>query len=309
MTGRDLRIVYMGTPDFAVEPLRRLQEAGYNVVAVVTMPDKPSGRGLKLKGSAVKEYAVSVGLPILQPLKLSDVEFVEELKGYRADLGIVVAFKMLPTVIWSMPRLGTFNLHASLLPDYRGAAPINWAIINGDSVSGITTFMLNREIDTGDVLCKESVELTADETAGMLHDRLMYMGGDLVLRSVDMIASGEVKPVEQSKMTECKQRPAPKIFKDDCRLSWNEDVVSIYNKIRGLSPYPAAWFELDDETFKVFASHYEVSEQAQIGEVASDSKTYLKIGCNGGYIYIDEIQMAGKKRMSISEFLRGFKVK
>ncbi|MEG0499768.1 MAG: methionyl-tRNA formyltransferase, partial [Rikenellaceae bacterium] len=200
MSGKDLRIVYMGTPDFAVEPLRRLVEGGYDVVAVVTMPDKPSGRGLKLKGSAVKEYAESVALPILQPEKLSNPAFVEELSSYAPDLGIVVAFKMLPTVIWSMPRLGTFNLHASLLPDYRGAAPINWAIMNGDKVSGITTFMLDKAIDTGDVLCKESVVIADDETAGTLHDKLMILGGDLVLKSVELIAAGDVVPVAQSEI-------------------------------------------------------------------------------------------------------------
>lgn len=307
MTGKDLRIVYMGTPDFAVEPLRRLVEGGYSVVAVVTMPDKPSGRGLKMKGSAVKEYAQSVNLPILQPEKLRDTAFVEELSSYAPDLGIVVAFKMLPTVVWSMPRLGTFNLHASLLPDYRGAAPINWAIMNGDKMSGITTFMLDRDIDTGDVLCKESVEIEGDETAGTLHDKLMFLGGDLVLKSVDLIASGSVVPTSQSEMKGGEMRPAPKIFKDDCRLEWSSGVVTLYDKVRGLSPYPAAWCEIDGDNFKIFKSHYEICE-SEVGEIKTDGKSFLKVGCKDGYLWIDDLQMAGKKRMSIADFLRGYKI-
>lgn len=296
----------MGTPDFAVEPLRRLVEGGYSVVAVVTMPDKPSGRGLKMKGSAVKEYALSVNIPILQPEKLRDTAFVEELSGYAPDLGIVVAFKMLPTVVWSMPRLGTFNLHASLLPDYRGAAPINWAIMNGDKVSGITTFMLDRDIDTGDVLCKESVVIADDETAGTLHDKLMLLGGDLVLKSVDLIAEGGVVPISQSDIKGVDMRPAPKIFKDDCRLDSSRGVVSIYDKVRGLSPYPAAWCEIQGESFKIFRAHYELCE-SEVGEIKTDGKSYLKIGCKDGYLLIDDLQMAGKKRMNIADFLRGYK--
>lgn len=307
MTGKDLRIVYMGTPDFAVEPLRRLVEGGYSVVAVVTMPDKPSGRGLKMKGSAVKEYAQSVNLPILQPEKLRDTAFVEELSSYAPDLGIVVAFKMLPTVVWSMPRLGTFNLHASLLPDYRGAAPINWAIMNGDKMSGITTFMLDRDIDTGDVLCKESVEIEGDETAGTLHDKLMLLGGDLVLKSVDLIASGGVVPTSQSEMKGGEMRPAPKIFKDGCRLEWSSGVVTLYDKVRGLSPYPAAWCEIDGDNFKIFKTHYEICE-SEVGEIKTDGKSFLKVGCKDGYLWIDDLQMAGKKRMSIADFLRGYKI-
>lgn len=296
----------MGTPDFAVEPLRRLVEGGYNVVAVVTMPDKPSGRGLKVKGSAVKEYATSVSLPVLQPEKLRDEAFVAQLFSYQPDLGIVVAFKMLPTVIWSMPRLGTFNLHASLLPDYRGAAPINWAIMNGDKVSGITTFMLDKEIDTGDILCRESVVIEENETAGTLHDKLMYLGGDLVLKSVDMIAGGAVTPVAQSTMMSAPMRPAPKIFKEDCRLEWNNDVKSIYDKVRGLSPYPAAWCEIEGENFKIFSSHYEFCEST-IRKMVTDGRNFLKIGCKGGYLVIDDLQMAGKKRMKVADFLRGHK--
>lgn len=302
--GKDLRIVYMGTPDFAVEPLKRLVESGYKVVAVVTMPDKPAGRGLKFKGSAVKEYAQSVGLDILQPEKLRDEEFLRVLKSHEPDLGIVVAFKMLPTAVWSLPRLGTFNLHASLLPDYRGAAPINWAIMNGDKTTGITTFMLDKDIDTGDVITKESIEISMDETAGTLHDKLMYRGGDLVLKSVELIASGSVEPTRQSLIEVENMRPAPKIFKDDCKLNWNCELEMVHNKVRGLSPYPAAWCEIGDGNFKIFAARKEVA-QCEQGEVVTDNKSYLKIGCKGGYLVIDELQMAGKKRMSIVDFLRG----
>lgn len=308
MDSKKIRIVYMGTPDFAVESLRRLVEGGYNVVAVVTMPDKPSGRGLKLKGSAVKEYAESVSLPLLQPEILRDPAFVEQLRSYDPDLGIVVAFKMLPTVVWSMPTFGTFNLHASLLPDYRGAAPINWAIMNGDKESGITTFLLDKDIDTGDILFKESVAIVDDETAGTLHDKLMYKGGDLVVASVDRIAVGDVKRVAQSDLAVGELRPAPKIFKEDCKLDWNCDLASVYNKVRGLSPYPAAWCEIKEDTFKIFTSHKELSECAKIGEIVSDGKNYLKIGCKGGYLVIDELQIAGKKRMKTEEFLRGYKI-
>lgn len=306
MTGKELRIVYMGTPEFAVEPLKRLVEGGYNIVAVVTMPDKPAGRGQKLKSSAVKEYALTVGLSILQPVKLSTPEFVEELSSYQPDLGIVVAFKMLPTVVWSMPKFGTFNLHASLLPDYRGAAPINWAILNGDKITGNTTFMLDKQIDTGDVLLRESVEITEDDCAGSLHDKLMYMGGDLVVKSVEVIASGEGKTQSQSEILDSAMRPAPKIFKEDCKLDFSCDLVDIHNKVRGLSPYPAAWCELNGINFKVFATRTEPNEMSQEGEIITDGKL-LKIGCKGGYLIIDELQMAGKKRMKTKDFLLGYK--
>lgn len=305
MVAKEMRIVYMGTPDFAVEPLRRMVEGGYNVVAVVTMPDKPMGRGQKLKCSAVKDYALSVSLPILQPEKLSAPEFVDELNSYKPDLGIVVAFKMLPSVVWSLPRLGTFNLHASLLPDYRGAAPINWAIMNGDTVSGITTFLLNKEIDTGDVLCREEVEIRPEDNAGTLHDKLMLLGGELVLKSINSLASGEVIPVAQNTMTESDTRPAPKIFKDTCKLDWTHEVNVLHNKVRGLSPYPAAWCELGVNTFKVFASECEPNAAAKVGEILTDGAKSLKVGCAGGYLHITELQMAGKKRMKIGDFLRG----
>lgn len=300
----------MGTPDFAVEPLRRLVEGGYNVVGVVTMPDKPSGRGLRLTPSAVKEYAVSQGLKVLQPEKLRDEAFLEELKSMNIDLGIVVAFKMLPTVVWSMPKLGTFNLHASLLPQYRGAAPINWAIMNGDKESGITTFMLDKDIDTGDIIAVKKVAISDTDTAGILHDKLMTEGGDLVLQSVDRIAEGKHDYIPQSTATEgLELRPAPKIFKEDCKLCWENDTDTLYNKVRGLSPYPTAWFEHNGNTYKVFEVSKEYADHGKpFGELISDGKTYLKVACKGGYINIKELQAAGKKRMKTKDFLLGNKI-
>lgn len=301
----------MGTPDFAVFPLRRLVEEGYNVVAVVTMPDKPSGRGQRLTPSAVKEYAVSVGLPVLQPEKLKAEAFVSEVRGLSADLGIVVAFRMLPEVIWSAPRLGTFNLHASLLPDYRGAAPINWAIINGDTMTGVTTFMLNHEIDCGAVLFRQQCPIDQEDTAGVLHDKLMAIGTDLVAATVDKIAAGDIVPEPQ--IESGNSRPAPKIFKNDCRIDWTIGGARVCNLIRGLSPYPAAWTEIIKDgtpiATKVYASHFEPSaHNSAIGTVSSDGKTHLKIATSDGYVFIDELQAAGKRRMKIDEFLRGFKL-
>lgn len=300
----------MGTPDFAVEPLRRLVEGGYNVVAVVTMPDKPSGRGLKLTPSAVKEYAVSQGLKVLQPEKLRDEAFLEELRTLEIDLGIVVAFKMLPTVVWSMPKFGTFNLHASLLPQYRGAAPINWAIMNGDKESGITTFMLDKDIDTGDIIAVKEVSIADTDTAGILHDKLMIEGGELVLKSVDKIAEGKRDYIPQHTVTEgIELRPAPKIFKEDCKIDWSADIDTLYNKVRGLSPYPAAWFEHEGICYKVFEVTKEATNHDKpFGEVVSDNKTFIKIACAGGYIDIKELQMAGKKRMKTKDFLLGNKL-
>lgn len=310
MLSKELRIVYMGTPDFAVEPLRRLVEGGYNVVGVVTMPDKPSGRGLKLTPSAVKEYAVSQGLTVLQPEKLRDETFLEELKALDIDLGIVVAFKMLPTVVWSMPKLGTFNLHASLLPQYRGAAPINWAIMNGDRESGITTFMLDKDIDTGDIIAVQKVAIADTDTAGILHDKLMVEGGELVLQSVDRIADGKRDYIPQNTINkEVTLRPAPKIFKDDCKIDWRGDMDAIYNKVRGLSPYPAAWFEHEGVTYKIFeVSREEAVHNKLFGEIVTDNKTFIKVACQGGYININELQMAGKKRMKTKDFLLGNKI-
>ena len=315
MKKEDLRIVYMGTPDFAVESLRALVEGGYNVVGVITMPDKPMGRhGSVLQPSAVKQYAVSVGLPVLQPEKLKDEAFLEELRALRADLQIVVAFRMLPEVVWNMPRLGTFNLHASLLPQYRGAAPINWAVINGDTETGITTFFLKHEIDTGEVIQQVHVPIADTDNVEVVHDKLMVLGGKLVLETVDAILNGTVKPIPQEEMAVVGElRPAPKIFKETCRIDWNQPVKKIYDFIRGLSPYPAAWSELitSEEgaavVVKIFESEkiYE-SHQLATGTIVTDGKKIMKVAVPDGFVSILSLQLPGKKRLKIDELLRGY---
>lgn len=308
---KDFRIIYMGTPDFAVYPLKRLVDGGYNVVGVVTMPDKPAGRGQKLSESAVKKYASEKGLNILQPEKLKDEAFIQSLKALNADLGIVVAFKMLPEVVWSMPRMGTFNLHGSLLPDYRGAAPINWAIINGDTVTGVTTFMLDHKIDTGEVIDFKQIDILPEDNAGTIHDKLMFAGGDLVIESVDKIIEGRLETQSQSEFKECKKRPAPKIFKDDCKISWSNKCNEIHNLVRGLSPYPAAWMDFgnaygNDVSMKIFKTKVEiVSHSVENGTVECDGKNYLKIAVSDGFIHIQDCQLSGKKRMDIKSLLRG----
>lgn len=307
MTKQDLRIVYMGTPEFAVASLRALVENGYNVVAVVTMPDKPAGRGHQLQYSDVKKYALSVGLPVLQPEKLKDPAFVEELRSYRADLQIVVAFRMLPEVVWTMPRLGTFNLHASLLPQYRGAAPINWAVINGDAETGATTFMLKHEIDTGNMILQERLPIGPDENVGSVHDRLMAMGTGLVTRTVDLIIDCENKGTElpttpQPEITEL--RPAPKIFKENCEIRFaDKTATEVHNFVRGLSPYPAAWANLTIngqlfENVKIFS--VEVSTSRDL-ETSKD----IIVPCREGAVRILELQVPGKKRMDTKSFLNG----
>lgn len=314
MDKRDLRIVYMGTPEFAVESLRRLVEGGYNVVGVITMPDKPMGRhGSVLQESAVKQYAVAHGLPVLQPEKLKDEHFIEELRSMRADLQIVVAFRMLPEVVWAMPRLGTFNLHASLLPQYRGAAPINWAVINGDKETGVTTFFLKHEIDTGEIIDRIRIPIADTDNVGIVHDRLMKEGGDLVIRTVDAILAGTVKPIPQESIEAGELRPAPKIFKDTCRIDWNKDVKAIYDFIRGLSPYPAAWTELlqpglAPATLKIFEARKVFDKPAGApGALVTDGKTYLRIAATDGYIDVVSLQLSGKKRMGVADFLRGYR--
>lgn len=246
MEKKDLRIVYMGTPDFAVEPLRKLVEGGYNIVGCITMPDKPAGRGHKIQFSPVKEYALGQNIPLLQPEKLKDESFQAELKAWNADLQIVVAFRMLPESVWNMPRLGTFNLHASLLPQYRGAAPINWAVINGEKETGITTFFLTHDIDTGNIIMQEKVTIEESDNVGIVHDKLMYLGADLVVKTVDQIIAGEIKTTQQSELygNESELKPAPKIFKETCKIDFSQEAKTIYNFVRGLSPYPAAWCEL-----------------------------------------------------------------
>lgn len=306
---KQLRIVYMGTPDFAVAPLRALVEGGYNVVAVVTTPDKPSGRGLKVNESAVKRYAVEVGLPIYQPVKLRDEEFVEAFRALDADLGIVIAFRMLPEIIWAAPRLGTFNLHASLLPQYRGAAPINRAIMNGETVTGVTTFLLNPQIDEGAVLGQVKVEIEPSDNVGTLHDKLMNVGVDLVLETVEKIAEGNVTPIEQSEMFEGELKPAPKIFKEDCHIDFSLGGEQIINLIRGLSPYPAAWANLsEDLSAKIFDARFVAQKtDAECGTILSDGKKYLHVACADGVIEIEQLQLSGKKRMTAEELLRGFR--
>lgn len=307
----------MGTPDFAVESLRCLVEGGYNVVGVVTMPDKPMGRHQDvLQPSAVKQYAVEQGLKVLQPEKLKDECFLQELRALNADLQIVVAFRMLPEVVWNMPRLGTFNLHASLLPQYRGAAPINWAVINGDKETGITTFFLQHEIDTGEVIQQVRIPIEDTDNVGIVHDKLMLLGGKLVTETVDNIIAGNIHPVPQEEMTTDEPlRPAPKIFKETCRIDWNKTVKQVYDFVRGMSPYPAAWTEMAGtnggkaytlkiyETSKEFCNHNEPT-----GRVISDGKTFMKIALKDGYLHLNELQLIGKKRMNVTDFLRGFRI-
>lgn len=315
MEKKDLRIVYMGTPEFAVESLKRLVEGGYNIVGVITMPDKPMGRhGSVLQPSPVKQYAVSQGLKVLQPEKLKSEEFVEELRSLNADLQIVVAFRMLPEVVWNMPRLGTFNLHASLLPQYRGAAPINWAVMNGDTETGITTFFLKHEIDTGEIIDQVRVPIADTDNVEVVYDKLMMLGGDLVLKTVDAILEGNVKTTPQEELAKIEElRPAPKIFKETCRIDWNKGVKSVYDFIRGLSPYPAAWTELCQEgmapvMLKIFETRKEfVTHTLAPGTIVTDHKTYFKIASTDGYVDIQSLQLAGKKRMSVADFLRGYR--
>lgn len=311
-----LKIVYMGTPEFAVESLRCLVEGGYNVVGVITMPDKPAGRGHKIQFSPVKQYALEHDLPLLQPEKLKDERFIEALKDWQADLQIVVAFRMLPEVVWNMPKYGTFNLHASLLPQYRGAAPINWAVMNGDTETGITTFFLKHEIDTGEVIQQVKVPIADTDDVGTVHDKLMVLGGKLVTETVDAIINGTVKSIPQEEMAVVGElRPAPKIFKDTCRIDWDNTVVKIYNHIRGLSPYPTAWTELhqpDSEAplpVKIFQTEkIEKSHTYKPGSILTDGKTYLHVAATDGFINIKSLQLPGKKRLQTEELLRGFKI-
>lgn len=311
-----LKIVYMGTPEFAVESLRCLVEGGYNVVGVITMPDKPAGRGHKIQSSPVKQYALEHDLPLLQPEKLKDERFIEALKDWQADLQIVVAFRMLPEVVWNMPKYGTFNLHASLLPQYRGAAPINWAVMNGDTETGITTFFLKHEIDTGEVIQQVKVPIADTDDVGTVHDKLMLLGGKLVTETVDAIINGTVKSIPQEEMAVVGElRPAPKIFKDTCRIDWDNTVVKIYNHIRGLSPYPTAWTELhqpDSEAplpVKIFQTEkIEKSHTYKPGSILTDGKTYLHVAATDGFINIKSLQLPGKKRLQTEELLRGFKI-
>lgn len=302
-----LRIIFMGTPEFAVPSLEILLQNGYAVVAVVTAPDKPSGRGLKVTPSPVKEVALRYGVPVLQPTNLKSPEFLAELRGYEAALQIVVAFRMLPEAVWNMPPLGTFNLHASLLPQYRGAAPINWAIMHGDRETGLTTFFIRQEIDTGDLLLQEKEPITHEDTAGTLSDRLRHKGARLVLQTVRMIETGTYQAAPQSHATAL--TPAPKLFKEMCEINWNQPAEKVRNFIRGLSPYPAAWTRIGGKLCKIyFARLTDDESRAAPGEYRTDGKTFLHFRTADGWLAIDELQLEGKKRMGAAEFLRGNKL-
>jgi methionyl-tRNA formyltransferase len=307
-----MRIIFMGTPDFAVATLQSLVENGFEVVAAITAPDKPVGRGQKMSESPVKQYALSKGIPVLQPEKLKNKGFLEELATYKADLQVVVAFRMLPEAVWAMPKMGTINLHGSLLPQYRGAAPINWAVINGETMTGVTTFFIEKEIDTGNIIFSENIEIKATDTAGDLHDRMMWIGGDLMVKTVKAIASGVYPSVKQDFSQELK--PAPKIFKETCKIDWQKDSKSIYDFVRGLSPYPAAWTTLDGKVLKIFETEIVHEVFSDIDNLvfeeftlSTDHKKQLFIQTSGGYLAIKSLQLEGKKRMTIDEFLRGYR--
>lgn len=308
---KDLRIIFLGTPEFAVASLDALIKAGCNVVGVVTAPDKPAGRGLQLQQSAVKKYAVENNLNVLQPEKLKNENFINELKALQADLQIVVAFRMLPEIVWNMPPFGTINVHGSLLPQYRGAAPINWAIINGEKNTGVTTFKLKHEIDTGNILMQQIIPIDATETAGTLHDKMKEIGASLLIKTIHKIAENNIVEVEQHQTSIIENsllKHAPKIFTDTCNIDCSKNVSEIYNLIRGLSPYPAAFTKLNNKTLKIFdCNKIETSTKEMIGSFLTDHKTYLKLVCSNGYIDITELQMEGKKRMNITDFLKGFR--
>lgn len=314
MDKKDLRIVFMGTPEFAVESLKALVEGGYNVVGVVTAVDKPVGRHRNtLVPSAVKEYALSQNLPLLQPEKLKDENFINALRALNADLQIVVAFRMLPEIVWAMPEYGTINLHASLLPQYRGAAPINWAVINGDTKSGVTTFFLRHDIDTGNIAMQQSVEIGQEDTAGNLYDRLMTTGAEMLLKTVNAVIDGTVQSIPQSEIgTEGELRPAPKIFTETCKIDWNKSATEIHNFIRGLAPHPTAWTEVEHHgtkyTMKIYGARLVDKQPTQaVGTfVVTENKKHLYIAAKDGYLDILELQLSGKKRMAANVFLNGF---
>ena len=313
MEKKELRIIYMGTPDFAVESLRCLVEGGYNIVGVVTMPDKPANRGHKLQQSPVKQYAVEHGLHVMQPERLKDEAFIEELRSLHADLQIVVAFRMLPEVVWAMPRLGTFNLHASLLPQYRGAAPINWAVINGETRTGITTFFLKHEIDTGEVIQQVEIPISDTDNVGTVHDRLMKLGGDLVVEPVDRILTGTVKSIPQEDIAVTGElKPAPKIFKETCRINWNQPTKRVYNFVRGLSPYPGAWTEMEQQgaeplVIKIFETSKLTNDpKCAPGTLQTDNRHFIHIATQDGWIDVKSLQLPNKKRLTVEELLRGY---
>lgn len=306
---KKLRIVFFGTPDFAVASLKALVDNEQNVVAVVTAPDKPAGRGHKLKASPVKEYALGESIPVLQPTNMKAQEFVDELKSFEADLQIVVAFRMMPEVVWNMPPLGTYNVHASLLPDYRGAAPINWAVINGEKETGVTTFKLKHEIDTGNILLQKRTAIDPNETAGELHDRLMALGAEAIVESVHLIAEGKAELKPQAEPEESKH--APKIFKDDCQIKWKQSAQQVHDFVRGMSPFPGAYFDIDvagtTERWKVLRSELSDEQSKSVGTIKLSSNEFL-IGCDDKYLALKEVQAPGKKRLPIEDFIRGLRV-
>jgi methionyl-tRNA formyltransferase len=304
-----LRIVFMGTPEFAVASLDALVKAGYNIVGVITAPDKPAGRGMKVNESAIKKYAVDNNLKVLQPEKLKNPEFLGELRSLHADLQIVVAFRMLPEVVWNMPRMGSVNLHGSLLPQYRGAAPINWAVINGEKETGVTTFKLKHEVDTGDILLQESIPIGENETAGEVHDKMKETGARVLVKTVKGLVDGTLKEMPQ--LTTHDSRPlkhAPKIFTETCRIDFSKTVEEVRNLVRGLSPFPGAFTYLHDKMLKIYRSEMDLSSPSlKEGEFETDGKTFLKFACNNGYLQLKELQLEGKKKMLIADFLRGYR--
>ncbi|MES2703723.1 MAG: methionyl-tRNA formyltransferase [Bacteroidota bacterium] len=307
-TFEQLRIVFFGTPDFAVGSLDALVQAGANIVAVVTAPDKPAGRGKQLQQSAVKEYAVSKGLPVLQPEKMKAPEFLESLGDLNADLQVVVAFRMMPEVVWNMPPMGTINVHGSLLPQYRGAAPINRAIMNGEAETGVTTFKLKHEIDTGDILLQQTVAIAPEDNAGTLHDKLMHAGAELLVRTVKGLADNSLTEIPQANVAAGDLRHAPKLFKEHMQVDWATPVAHINSFVRGLSPYPAAFTMLGDKQLKIFKVHTEqVQHTAVAGAYETDNSSWLRYAAADGWVYLDELQLEGKKRMTITDFLRGFR--
>lgn len=312
MKMQELRIVFMGTPDFAVASLDALVQAGCTIAGVVTAPDKPAGRGMQLTGSAVKKYAVEKGLKVLQPEKLKNPVFIEELRALRADLQIVVAFRMLPELVWNMPPMGTINLHGSLLPQYRGAAPIHWAVINGEKETGVTTFKLKHEIDTGDILLQKSFPIGEDETTGEVHDRMKLIGAALLVETVKGLAEGGLKKIDQSVLiqhTSMELKHAPKLFTEHSQINWNNPVEKIHNLIRGLSPFPGALSSLDGKILKIYRAKKELTAHHHpAGQVITDGKSFLKFACNDGYIHLLDLQLEGKKRMLVEDFLRGYRI-
>lgn len=300
-----MRIVFLGTPDFAVASLKAMVETGYQVVGVVTAPDKPAGRGMQLQQSAVKKFAVEHDIPVLQPVKLRDPQFLDALRNLRADLQVVIAFRMLPEQVWNMPPLGTINLHASLLPDYRGAAPINWAIIKGEKKSGVSTFFLKHEIDTGDILLQKACIIEEETTAGELHDQLMHLGAEVILESLQLIESGKTQGTSQGPGS---IKMAPKIFKEDCLINWNQSGREILNFIRGLNPHPAAYCLIHDKKLKVFKARFETGISTQPGQFESDQLHHLRFSCKDGWVSLLDVQLESRKRMPIEELLRGFRI-